>query len=503
MPKQEGNDETMLAGDSGGEEMLSLDEAAQFLNISKPTLYRLLGQGAVKGLKAGKQWRFRRADLRAYMEREPLTVAAPPADLLDAEIAFFAEELRRMGAAAAALPEDDTEPGSRKIDLLARQIYHLAIGAGASDIHLEPEGQHLRLRIRIDGLLHEVRRMPRRLHEALMARYKEMAALNTAERRSVQEGRILVPVGGKEFDLRVSCVAALHGETIVMRVLDRSSVLIGLDKLGLTPQDREQIESWTTQPNGLIVATGPTGTGKTTLLYSLLHQINDVGRKIVTVEDPVEYQLSGTVQIAVNKKVGLTFPVALRAVLRQDPDALMVAETPDVEAARTVYEAALTGHLVLTTLNAGSAGSAARWLVDMGIEPLLVSRSLVGIVAQRLARRICPECRIPAEISLSDPIPARLSRLAAIGGYDLPEETVFQRGAGCEKCRGRGYRGRVGIFEAMPFSPELRDALLRGASAEEMESIAVEQGMRTLVADGVRKAAEGVTTLEEAMRVTL
>lgn len=505
-------------GNAGGETegLLSIDESAQFLGISKPTLYRLINQGDVKGVKVGRQWRFEKAALRAYMERTPVSVAAPPADLLDAEIAFFGEALRRAGtplpdAEVGAGPRSDgVGPRGRKIDLLARCIYRLAIGAGASDIHLEPQRQengetHLRLRIRIEGMLQEIRRMPLRLHEALVLRYKEMAAMNGAERRLPQEGRILVRYRDgdrdKEFDLRVSSVPTQHGESLVMRVLDRSSVLLGLDKLGLLPEDQAQMECWAGRSHGLIVCTGPIGSGKTTLVYSLLHQVNDVCRKILTVEDPVGYQIEGVVQIGVNRKAGLGYAQALRAALRQDPDILFVAETADAETAGLVQEAAITGHLVFTTLPVDSAAEAARWLVDIGLDPLLVARNLVGIVSQRLARRICPRCRQPVEMPPSDPILLRLRRLAAQGGYSVPEGVVFQQGRGCEHCRNRGYLGRVGIFEVMPFTPPLADALLRGASTEEMEALAVGQGTRTLLADALHKAVEGVTTVEEAMRV--
>lgn len=497
------------------EGLLSIDEAAQYLGISKPTLYRLIGQGDVRGVKVGRQWRFQKASLHAYMERAPVAVAAPPVDLLDAELAFFAEELRRMGApvaegkASGGHRDDHGGPGGRKIDLLARHIYRVAIRAGASDIHLEPQQENgetqLRLRVRIDGQLHEIRRMPLRLHEALVLRYKEMAGMSGAERRLPQEGRIRAPHRDgereREFDLRVSSVPTLYGESLVIRVLDRSRVLIGLDELGLLAEDQARIESWMSRSSGLIVCSGPAGAGKTTLVYSLLHQVNDVGRKILTVEDPVKYQIGGVVQIGVNRKAGLGYAQALRAALRQDPDILFVAETVDAETAGLVQEAAITGHLVLTTLPVDGAAEAARWLVDVGLDPLLVARNLIGIVSQRLARRICPGCGEPAELPPSDPVLAHLRRLAAQGGYSVPENVTFQEGRGCEQCRNRGYLGRVGVFEVMDFTPPLADALLRGAAVEEMETIAAGQGMSTLLADALRKAAAGVTTVEEAMRV--
>jgi excisionase family DNA binding protein len=504
MNEEQSADSPTLTPAGDDEELLTLDEAIQFLGTSRPTLYRVLGQGELKGLKVGRQWRFRKADLIAYMERGPVAVAAAPNEALRAELDFFGEELRRIEAAELPDEELDRETGEGKIALLVSQLVALAIGQKASDIHLEPARQGsdacLWLRYRIDGVLHEIRRLPLSLYDALIARFKQLAEMNIAERRLPQDGRFQVRCEERAFELRMSSLPTLYGEALVMRILDRSSVLIGLERLGMTEEDRARLTACVTQPSGLILTTGPTGSGKTTLLYSCLHQIANPQRKTLTVENPVEYVLPYTTQAQVSVKDGMRFATALRSFLRQDPDIVMTSEMRDLETAELVVETALTGHLVLSSLHTDDAPSATIRFRDMGIEPFLIAATLRCVVAQRLIRTICSHCKEPAETPLPAPKFAQLRRLAAAGGYAMPPDTTFYRGTGCERCRKTGYRGRMGLFEVMKVDSALADAITLRAPVEELTAIAVAGGMRTLLADGVRKAVEGCTTLDEVIR---
>lgn len=474
-------------------ELLNLDEAARFLGISRPTIYRLLGQGELKGLKAGRQWRFRLPDLTAYLERGPVALAAAPDAHLDVELSVW-------GAAT-----DQLKDGEAKTARLADEIVRAAINARASDIHLEPAAEagesFLRLRLRVDGVLQEARRMPTTLHDSLIARFKTRADMNVAERRVPQDGRFRLEHDGKNFDLRLNTTPVLGGESLVMRILDRTDVLIGLDKLGLTPEHRTQIDSFLRLPNGLILIAGPSGSGKTTFAYSCLQQIAASEKKTLTVENPVELQLPHITQAQVNARVGMTFPNILRSLMRQDPDVIFSGEAREPESAGLLVEAALTGHLVFSILHAGGAGEAVMRLLDLGIEPYLLAGTLKAIVAPRLCRRLCAACKGPVAAA-ADPGLDSLLALAASGGYAVPADVVFFQGRGCDRCRQRGYRGRIGLFEIMAWTPALTDALLAGTTAEELNEIAVTQGMKTLIADGVGKAVMGETTLDEVRRVT-
>ena len=482
-----------MAADKPSEELLSLDEAVKFLGTSKPTLYRLLGQDEIKGLKVGRQWRFRRADLTAYMERGPVAVAAAPKEDLDMELSFFADQL------SEAEPDGSGDPEAKTVRL-AHKIIQLAIQSKASDIHLDPNADDFLLRLRVDGVLQETRRLPASTRESLTAYFKTMAELDVSEKKLPQDGRIPVRHEGKDYDFRAAVLPSMHGESLTLRILARQDVLLGLDRLGITPEDLAQIRALLRRPNGIIVATGPNGAGKTTLLYSCLQEVAGVGKKTMTAEDPVEFLLPYTTQTQVNRKSGLSFPGILRSFMRSDPDVILVSEMRDPETALLAVEVSLTGHLLLTALHAGDAPSALMRLMEMGIEPYLVGATVAGVIATRLVRRVCEGCKQAVDLSAT-PTLAYVTRLAAEGGYEVPDAAAFVRGAGCEHCRGRGYRGRMGLYEVLPMTEDLAEAVLRRAPAEELADIAMERGMRTLLADGVRKAAEGLTTLEEVMRV--
>jgi general secretion pathway protein E len=435
-----------------------------------------------------------------------LCVAAEPAILDAIERAYGAStalqkivEGMGSGADRHAEPEDDVDhlrdmafeaPVVRLVNLLIEG----ALAADASDIHIEPFEDSLRVRYRIDGLLYDQEAPPRRLGAALTSRIKIMAEMNIAERRLPQDGRIRVTgPGGRRVDIRVSTVPTIHGESIVMRLLDRSSVFLPFDRLGFAPAAARAFEVLIRQPHGIVLVTGPTGSGKTTTLYAALDKINRPDLKIITVEDPVEYQLKGVNQIPVRPKIGLSFASGLRHIVRQDPDVIMVGEIRDLETAEIAIQAALTGHLVFSTLHTNDAPAAVTRLQDMGCEPYLVSSVLNGVLAQRLVRRICQACRAPDHL---DP-----AELLALGVTDATGVELF-RGKGCDDCRGTGYRGRTGIYELFRITEEVLRLIVRKVPAGEIRRHAVAQGMVTLREDAWAKACAGLTTVEEILRVT-
>jgi general secretion pathway protein E len=380
-------------------------------------------------------------------------------------------------------------PVVRLVNLLVEN----AISAEASDIHIEPFEDTLRIRYRIDGVLYEQEAPPRRLQAAVTSRIKIMAEMNIAERRLPQDGRIRVTLHGQRVDIRVSTMPTVHGESIVMRLLQRSSVFHPLEQLGFPGDLLKRFQALIKRPHGIMLVTGPTGSGKTTTLYAALDKINAPGVKIITVEDPVEYQLKGVNQIAVKPKIGLTFAQGLRHIVRQDPDVILVGEIRDLETAEIAIQASLTGHLVFSTLHTNDAPGAITRLQDMGVEGYLVASVLEGVLAQRLVRRICPACRMPDAPSAAD--------LDALG-IEAPPGTVLFRGKGCDECRGTGYRGRSGIYELFVIDEDARSLILRHASTRDIRQHAIQRGMVTLRMDGYKRACEGVTTIEEILRVT-
>jgi general secretion pathway protein E len=380
-------------------------------------------------------------------------------------------------------------PVVRLVNLLVEN----AIDSRASDIHIEPFEDTLRIRYRVDGILFEQEAPPRRLQAAVTSRIKIMAEMNIAERRLPQDGRIRVTLRGRRVDIRVSTMPTVHGESIVMRLLDRSSVFLPLEQLGFGDKTARRFERLITLPHGILLVTGPTGSGKTTTLYGALDKINSPDRKILTVEDPVEYQLKGVNQIPVKSKIGLTFATGLRHIVRQDPDVILVGEIRDLETAEIAIQAALTGHLVFSTLHTNDAPGAITRLQDMGVESFLLSSVLEGVLAQRLVRRICQACREPIK-----PAPADLQLL----GVDPDTSATLYRGRGCEECRGTGYRGRSAIYELFEITEEVRSLTLRRVATREIRRHAIENGMVTLRLDGWAKAQEGMTTVDEVLRVT-
>jgi len=366
-----------------------------------------------------------------------------------------------------------------------------AVKIGASDIHIEPYERNMRVRYRVDGVLSEVMEPPIKLKNAITSRIKIMAELDIAERRIPQDGRIKLKIGAKKVDLRVSVLPCIFGEKVVMRILDKSNLNLDLADFGMEQKAIDDITTAIASPFGMVLVTGPTGSGKTTTLYSCLAKLNNAERNIMTAEDPVEYNIDGINQVQVRDAVGLTFATALKAFLRQDPNIVMVGEIRDLETGGIATKAALTGHLVLSTLHTNDAPSTINRMIDMGIEPFLVASSTVLIMAQRLVRRTCGNCK--EEITLSE---------EALKDLRMEPGTSVYKGKGCDQCHGSGYSGRQGLYEVMPITPEIRELILDRASTTEIRKLAIKQGMLTLREDGIIKVAKGVTTVEEVLRET-
>jgi general secretion pathway protein E len=400
---------------------------------------------------------------------------------LDAEAVF--EETRDL------LETPDEAP----VIKFVHSLLFRAIKERSSDIHVEPYEKELVVRNRVDGILYPTVTAPRKWHAPIVSRIKVMAGLDIAERRLPQDGRIKIRLGGKEIDIRVSIVPTVFGERAVLRLLDRSSLALGLPDIGMSAEDLALFERFLSRSNGILLVTGPTGSGKTTTLYAALRRLDSGTKNIITIEDPIEYQIQGIGQIQVNPKIQLNFASGLRSILRQDPDIIMVGEIRDVETAEIAIQSSLTGHLVLSTLHTNDSASAVTRLVDMGIEPFLVASSLSLVVAQRLVRKLCPGCRVPYT-----PTAAQLGNL---GLSAAPPEPFYAAG-GCPSCMNTGYLGRVGLFEILPADDRLRALVLTRSDSDGIKSFAVSRGMRTILLAGAEKVCAGITSAEEVLRVT-
>jgi general secretion pathway protein E len=376
---------------------------------------------------------------------------------------------------------------------LINSILFQAVRQRASDIHFEPFERELEIRFRIDGILYKILTPPKRFQASIISRIKIMAGLDIAEKRLPQDGRIGIKIAGRDIDIRVSAIPTAHGERVVLRLLDKSASLLDLEQIGLLPDDLEILNRLIRMSHGIVLATGPTGSGKTTSLYAALSKINSPDKNIITIEDPIEYQLKGIGQMQVNPKINLTFANGLRSILRQDPDVILVGEIRDIETAEIAIHASLTGHLVFSTLHTNDAPGAITRLLDMGIEPFLVSSSVVAIIAQRLVRTVCPSCRKSYKPAAGE--------LEKLGLKPVRGGLAFYRGTGCDHCLRTGYRGRLGIYEILLMDDDLRQMVLNKADAGAIKTRAVSKGMRTLRDDGARKVVQGITTTEEVLRV--
>ena len=447
-------------------------------------------------------------NLRFILDTQIKPVLAPASDITQAIERYYGGEestvdnmLREFteGGAAAQEVEKARLAGAEEAEdapiiRLVTLIISDAVRSRASDVHIEPLTNRLRIRYRIDGVCQEMESPPKRLQGSIIARAKLMAGMDLAEKRRPQDGRIGMKVDGRDIDLRVSAVPITDGESIVMRILEKESVRVSLTELGFHESDLQHFRRIISRPNGIFLVTGPTGSGKTTTLYAALNELNRPDNKIITAEDPVEYHVSGINQSQVNPGIGRTFPVILRAMLRQAPEIILVGEMRDEETAEIAIRAALTGHLVFSTLHTNDAPSSIPRLIDMGIKPFMVASSVQAVMAQRLIRRVCAKCREPYEYSER--------YLAAVGlrPEDVEGITLY-RGKGCYRCSGTGYQGRVGIFEVMEMNAELQELAFRKAPTTEIRDKARSYGMLTLMEDGLRKVMEGITTIEEVLRV--
>jgi len=440
-------------------------------------------------------------DIAIMTGYEVRVAVAPPEDIV--ALISRLDRLEDVVSEQDGQIEEVEEGGAEVVDLretaddapvvkLVNQIVAQAVEQGASDIHLAPDGRELRVRFRVDGVLQDITTVSRRMAPGAISRVKIMAEMNIAERRLPQDGRVGLTVDGRHIDLRVVTLPSVHGEAIVMRVLDKDSVVTTLDKLGFSDADRHRFEHACHETHGAVLVTGPTGSGKSTTLYAALQMLNTPEKNIITVEDPVEYEMEGLTQLQVAAKHGLTFAAGLRSMVRADPDVIMVGEIRDAETARIAVESALTGHLVLSTLHTNDAPSAITRLIEMGIEPFLVASALDCVVAQRLARRLCPNCKrrtiVPAEVLREN-------------GYKALVDLEAYEPVGCRRCAGSGYRGRLGLYEVMSVSAEVRTLALERRPAEEMREVAVRQGMRRLRDDGLEKVKQGRTSIAEIARV--
>jgi type IV pilus assembly protein PilB len=438
-------------------------------------------------------------DLKLRTGREVRAVVASPEDI-DGLIG----RMSRLDEAVAEAVQEGEEELPDVIEIresaedapimkLVSSIIAQAVEEGASDIHFEPEGREMRVRFRVDGVLRESAQIPKRMIAGTISRVKIMANLDIAEKRLPQDGRVSLTVEGHSIDTRVVTMPRVDGEGVVMRILDKSQAMIGLGSLGMSERSSQLFEDSFRRAYGAVLVTGPTGSGKSTTLYAALNEINDPGRNIITIEDPVEYQLAGINQLQVNLKAGLTFAGGLRSMLRADPDVIMVGEIRDRDTARIAVESALTGHLVLSTLHTNDAPSAITRLTEMGIEPFLSASAIVAIVAQRLVRQLCTYCKKPTTLSAS---------ALEQAGFHVASDLEAYEPVGCPRCSGSGYKGRTGLYEVMVVSDEIRDLTVERASADDIRKIAVSQGMQTLPADGFEKVRNGITSIAEVARVT-
>jgi len=450
-------------------------------------------------------------ELRAHTGYEIEPLIAVEEDIINAVGVHYgggvvSDEL--MGVMADFGPEDakEAEKGDPEgheqapIIRLANLIITQAVQDKASDIHIEPRREELVVRYRVDGVMTEVMRLPKKVIAPLTSRFKIVANMDIAEKRAPQDNRISAVIGGREFDFRVSSLPVVGGEKIVMRVLDKGSISIGLEKLGFLTHNYEMLKDFASRSYGIVLVTGPTGSGKSTTLYSLINETNDGLKNITTIEDPVEYELDSINQCSVNIRAGMTFAAGLRAMLRQDPDVIMIGEMRDNETATIAMEAALTGHLVFSTLHTNDACSAPTRLIDMEVEPFLISSSIVGVLAQRLVRQNCPNCKEEYESDVAELVRVGLPVPEGLGD-DTGGKVKLTRGRGCDTCKGSGFKGRSGIHELLFMTDEIRDEILKRNPAHVIRNLAVKAGMKTLQMDATAKILLGKTTVEEILRV--
>ena len=495
--------------DPGAGTVIDVSQAVLLLKTSRPTLYRWLRTGRIKAMKVGRQWRFYRHDIERFLQGEQPRIE--PVGSFAPLIEHLAEHLKQP------------KPAGDDVTAAVNMMIQLGIASRTSDIHIEPwdlpkaawgdgsgagpgepeadlSERAAVLRYRVDGVLHAQTAFDIRLLPAVVDRLKTLSACDLNEKIKPQDGRISIRFDDREFDLRVCFLPSLIGEAVTMRMLDRNVVILSLDRIDYAPADRERLDRAIAAPWGLVCIGGPIGSGKTTVLYACVQALTRPANKVVTIEDPVEYLIPGTVQVPIRPDAGVTFATAMRATFRSDPDVIMIGEIRDGETLNLAHEAAMTGHLVLTTLHFNEAAAGLQRMVDLGVPPFVVAGATKLIVAQRLVRLLCPHCAKP--VTPPDAQLRRAEQLAREGGLDWAAlELQFHQAAGCDQCNQLGYRGRNVIAEAMVMSPKVAAAMQRGEKAERLRDVAVEHGMTTIAADAVRRAAAGRTSLDEVFRV--
>lgn len=485
-----------------GEETVGFDEAASTLGVSRSTLTRWVSEGRVRGFKMGRRWRFRRSDLEKVGQMAHPSAAAVNVGELERATATLSiptlpdDEI----STDPALPNYPTAEEEVAVERLFRGLVLNAVSVGASDVHVEAGQEGCIVRTRIDGVLHDTVRLPRSAHKALATCIKYHADMPVDQPTVNHDGIFRLKVKDQIHHVRVATVPAIYGDSVVMRILAQPYQVAGLEWIGMREADKERYLRALRAPCGLVLLSGPTGSGKTTVMYAGLQQIVNPEIKTLAVEDPVIAVFPWMTQVPVNRKAGMTFEHVLRAFMRQDPDVIVVGTIDSLAVAEGCLQAAITGHLVMSTVHAPGAPLAVARLLEMGVEPFMVANSLLCVVSTRLARRVCPKCAEPDELPFA--VLSPIAERARAGGYMLPDNPKFIRGKGCDNCRGTGYRGRVGLYEVMEVDEELFRMILARASAEELQRAAVKKGMTTLAADGLRKAAEGITSVAEVARVT-
>ena len=482
-------------GANGGE-LLTMAQAIDLLKTTRPTFYRWLRAGKIKGMKVGRQWRFRPEDVQRFMAGEEPRIALPtsPMPLIET----LEAKLEQAGGASKATLDElaGNDPVRRAIGLMILAAYRMR----SSDLHLHRDGSTAVMRVRVDGIMHEVTTFDSRLMPAIVDGWMIMGNCKREDKRRPQDAVVTVNLEGKRIDIRINFMPTVDGPAITARLFVSSDVLLKLDQLGMAAHDRRRLEEAIRRPNGLVVMNGPTGCGKTTTVYACLSEINDPRMKIVTIEDPVEYRIAGLLQTQVDTEVDMTIGVAIRAMLRTDPDVLFVTEIRSAGALQHCNQAALTGHLVFTQLHTEDSPTALMRMMDMGLDPLLLADSIRLVASQRLLRALCPHCRKPEQPS-GDQL-ARLEALARGGGLSLEHlPDGWHRPVGCDHCAQTGYRGRVAAMETLEMNDPIAIALRGNPTALELRGLAVSQGMTTMGADAARRAASGQTSIAEALRV--
>lgn len=476
-------------------DLLTLEEAAEYLCVSKSTLYRMLENNVIHGRKVGRQWRFLQNDLQQYLHRDSDQIAIESVNIEDVDTLTSAINDTASNLQIVIEPIDVNANAQEKVSYFISNLILISIQMNSSDLHLMPGKKVMSIKERVDGVLKEICAIPAATAVAVISRFKAMVDCSVEEKQMPQDGRFTVKHNDNTYDFLASFIPTIYGESMTARRTLQGLPLMKLDDIHLQDDDMQRLRRWMKSPYGTVLFTGPTGSGKVTALYAALREITSPAINTIAIEDPVMYELENVTHISVNMRVGFTIPVALRAIMRHDPDVIVVSEIRDRDTALLTAQCALTGHLMISVLGVGSCLQGIKLLSDFGMEKHLISESMTGIINQRLVRRICSHCRVKTTVN-QDRID-EMRKMAHDGGYEMPEKVEFWRGEGCSECHGSGYRGRTGVYALLEFTRKIREAFSAGMPNETIQGIAISEGMHTMAADGIRKAVEGVTTVDE------